>query len=793
MPLLNKPKKPHPGNRPFPQGGKPAKYQGKAKIYSWIWWGGLTLALTFLALPDWQTSTQVLTVGDICPKDIKASFDFSVEDKPTTVKRQTEAVENVPAVYDFDADFSRLAEQVRFFFGQKTNFYQRKPAASPENKSTESNFDTLEAPLKQPSLDLDQLTPEERWKLFSQQSSLRISLANFIALEDSLFDQALQSSAINLAVSATKRGIVGNKELLIAEKLKGITKRDLNTKQEQVTKDVYQFLNMNEAKEYIEKTAADTMSMDEISKQIVVELAQQTIHPNLFFNKRETEERKQQARDDIKPVFFQTKKGEMIIREGERVKEDQLARLKSLRNLKKHHALPSIIPGLIFLSLMVLYFMYSYIKKFKPGIETKQLQLLVVILLGSLLLTKFFGFIAGILSAATPDVSSQAYYNAIPFAAGALLVALLVDAQLGVMFAVMAAILASMQFRYEFNFFLISLFGSIGAVYGVTRHQSRTAILRAGLLVSGINLVLIISLNLIKSKPVALDIIYECLGGIAAGLIVATIASAALPILEYLFKITTDIRLLELSNLNQVLLKQLALEAPGTYHHSIIVGSLAEAAAEAIGANSLLSRIGAYYHDIGKITKAEYFIENHPNADRKHKKLTPSMSALIIISHVKEGVELSAQHKLPPIIGDVIKQHHGTSLIKFFYHKACEQKSAIQAINENDFRYSGPKPQTKETGIIMLADTVEATSRTLNDPTPTRIRNMVKRGLNDIYHDGQLDECDLTLKDLNLITESFVRILTSVFHTRIDYPEVKQVDAERVKKWELKSKISNES
>ncbi len=795
MSLLNKLKlRQHQfSGRPLPQAGKTSSYPAKTKIYSWLWWGGLALALTFLTLPDWQSSTQVLTVGDICSKDIKAPFDFSVEDKPTTVKRQNEAVEKVPAVYDFDTDFSRVAEQVRLFFEQKTKFYQRKPLSTPEAKNTESNHGSPETPLDQTSLSLDQLKPEERWQLFSQQSKISISLADFMALEDSLFDQPIQNAVISLAVSATKKGIVGNKELLIAEKLKGITKRDLNTRQEQVTKDVYQFLNIAEAKEYVKKAAAESLSMDEMSRRIVVDIAQQIIHPNLFFNKSETEERKLQARQDIKPVFFQIKKGEMIIREGERVKDDQLAKLKALKNLKKHHALPFIIPGLILLSLIVLYLMYSYIKKFKPGIGAKQLQLLIVILLGSLLLTKLFGFIAGILSAATPDISSQAYYNAIPYAVGALLVALLVDAQLGVMFAVMMAILVSMQFRYEFNFFLISLLGGIGAVYGVTRQQSRTAILRAGLLVSGINLGVIISLNLIKSKPVALDIVYECLGGIAAGLMVATIASAALPILESLFKITTDIRLLELSNLNQALLKQLALEAPGTYHHSIIVGSLAEAAAEAIGANSLLSRIGAYYHDIGKIAKAEYFIENHPDADLKHKKLTPNMSALILISHVKEGVELSTQHKLPPIIGDVIQQHHGTSLIRYFYHKASERKSAIQTITENDFRYSGPKPQTKETGIIMLADTAEATSRTLTDPTPTRIRSMVKKGINDIYHDGQLDECDLTLKDLNLITESFVRILTSIFHTRIDYPEVKPADPERIKKWKSKSRISNEN
>jgi hypothetical protein len=777
--------------RPLPQVGKKVRLSERIKIYPWIWWTLLVLVLTFLVLPDWRLPTQRLSVGDICPNDIKAPFDFSVEDKATTILRQNEAVEGVPAVYDFDTNYSKVREQIQLFFEQKAKFYEGKQPTTPVGREVGIDIVPSEAPAEQATLELSQLKPEERWKLFSQQSKLSITLADFIALEESLFDQAIQNAVISLVTSAMKQGIVGSKNLLITEKRKGIIKRDINTKQEQLIKDVSQFLDMEQAREYIKNTAANTLSMDEVSRRVVVNLAKAIIHPNLFFNKSETEERKQQARQQVKPVFFQIKKGEMIIREGERVKEDQLAKYRALINLRRHHALPFIIPGLIFLSALVLYLTRSYIKKFRPTLDNKQLQLLVVIIVGTLLVTKLFVFIANILSGATPDISSQAYYYAIPFAAGALLVALLVDAQMGVLFAVVVATFAGLQLRYEFNFFLLSLLGGVGAVYGVTKQQSRTAILRAGLLVSGINVAIIIPFNLIKGKPFSLDMLYECLGGMAGGLIVATIASAALPFLESLFKITTDMRLLELSNLNQPVLKQLALEAPGTYHHSIIVGSLAEAAAEAISANPLLSRIGAYYHDIGKINKAEYFIENHPEADVKHQKLSPNMSGLIVISHVKDGLELANQYKLPPTIGDVIWQHHGTSLMRYFYHKAKEHETPLQTVNENDYRYSGPKPQTKEIGIIMLADAVEATSRSLTDPTPPRLRSMVKRVMNEIYHDGQLDECDLTLKDLSQIAESFVRILTSVFHTRIDYPEVKPAKLERNKAWKSKSKIGS--
>jgi putative nucleotidyltransferase with HDIG domain len=228
---------------------------------------------------------------------------------------------------------------------------------------------------------------------------------------------------------------------------------------------------------------------------------------------------------------------------------------------------------------------------------------------------------------------------------------------------------------------------------------------------------------------------------------------------------------LELSDLNHPLLKELAIEAPGTYHHSILVGNLAESACDSIGANSLLARVGAYYHDVGKIPKASYYSENEMGAGSKHAKLTPSMSALIISKHVKEGVEMAKKYKLKGAILDFIAQHHGDSLISFFYQKAIEKSKDGVVLKEEDFRYPGPKPQTKENAIVLLADAVEAASRTLDEPTPSSIENLVKKIINNKFIDGQMDECDLSLKDIHVIAESFARVLMGVFHTRPDYPE----------------------
>jgi putative nucleotidyltransferase with HDIG domain len=230
-------------------------------------------------------------------------------------------------------------------------------------------------------------------------------------------------------------------------------------------------------------------------------------------------------------------------------------------------------------------------------------------------------------------------------------------------------------------------------------------------------------------------------------------------------------KLLEFSNLSSPLLHNLMVRAPGTYHHSVLVGNLVEAAAEAIHANPLLAKVAAYYHDIGKVSKPLYFIENVRGGDNKHDKLSPSMSALILIAHVKEGVELAKEYRLGTPIVDIIRQSHGTSLISFFYQKAKTQSLDSAAIKEQDFRYPGPKPQTREAGLVLLADAVEAASRTLSDPTPARIQGLVQKIINNIFIDGQLDECELTLKNLHEIAKSFNRVLNGIYHHRIDYPE----------------------
>jgi hypothetical protein len=244
-----------------------------------------------------------------------------------------------------------------------------------------------------------------------------------------------------------------------------------------------------------------------------------------------------------------------------------------------------------------------------------------------------------------------------------------------------------------------------------------------------------------------------------------------LPLVEIAFGVTTDISLLELSDQNHPALRRLLIQAPGTYHHSLIVGNLSEAASTAIGGNALFARVASYYHDLGKVDRPEYFIENEPAGRSRHEGLSPTISSLIITSHVRDGVALAKHHRLPPAIVDVIREHHGTSLVEFFYRAAIEEAND-RPVEEHLFRYPGPKPQSRESGIVLVADSVEAASRALEEPTSARLTKLVKDITMRRLLDGQFDECGLTFRELRIIRETFVKVLISMFHARVPYPKV---------------------
>ncbi|MFA5145154.1 MAG: HDIG domain-containing metalloprotein [Candidatus Omnitrophota bacterium] len=329
-----------------------------------------------------------------------------------------------------------------------------------------------------------------------------------------------------------------------------------------------------------------------------------------------------------------------------------------------------------------------------------------------------------------------------------------------------------------FELALPSLISGISASIFILGARKRTTIIRAGILVGIVQVISFILMDhFLINQPQRYLILM--LNGVVSSVIVLGV----LPVFEYLFKTVTNISLLELTDSHHPLLQRMALEAPGTYHHSLVVGNLSESACEAIGANALLARIGSYYHDVGKLQKPDYFSENQDASMSKHDTLAPTMSKLIIMNHVKEGVELAKKYNLNPALIDFILQHHGNSLVYYFYRRALENLEEEQEVKEEGFRYPGPLPNTKETAIVLLADSVEAATRALKEPTAAKIEEVVHKVINNKFIDGQLDECDLTLKDLEKISKVFIRILSGIYHSRVTYPEEQKISENNHKKF----------
>lgn len=362
----------------------------------------------------------------------------------------------------------------------------------------------------------------------------------------------------------------------------------------------------------------------------------------------------------------------------------------------------------------------------------------------------------------------------IPVAWATVTVAILVDEEMAFLtsgiLAVFVAVLADPLFATPFGLQvgLVALFGGVVGVHSVSKLSQRSDLARAGLFVAGINVLIVSGLALASGMSLSAWAV-SLLLGIVNGLASSVLAVGTLHWFEAGFRITSAVRLLELSNPNQPLLKRLLMEAPGTYHHSVLVGNLAEAAAEEVQANAILVRVGAMYHDIGKIKRPYFFIENQFAQDNPHDKIAPTLSALIITSHIKDGLEMAKEQKLPQGIQDIIAQHHGDSIVSFFFHKAVEDNIDVP---EEAFHYEGPKPQNKEVALVFLADSVEAAVRAMKQPTLGRIEGLVRKIIKDKLNDDQLNQCNLTFQDLDKIATAFVRVLSGIFHSRVEYPEM---------------------
>lgn len=507
-------------------------------------------------------------------------------------------------------------------------------------------------------------------------------------------------------------------------------------------------------------------------RQGTEKLLEPLIQPNMIFNAMATKANKEAARQAVEPVRILKKS--LIVQEGEKITIKHLAQLEDL-GLLRSRINKGGCAGLFFLLAIIFILVILYLYLFNRAIYDSftSLSLLGLIISLTLVLGLAARFFSGYL---------------IPVAMSAILVTVLFEPRLAVLISVVMALLFGFIVDGEFNYIIVSLCSGLVAIYSVSRLQGRSDLTKAGFYVGGINVLCITALLLLnRGFQLEYDFFREfsisILAGLGNGFFSSIMAIGLLPYLESAFGLTTAVTLLELADPGHPLLRKLLLETPGTYHHSVVVGNLAEAAAEAIKADPLLSRVAAFYHDIGKIKRPYFFVENQFTGDNPHDKISPYLSALIIRSHIKDGLELAREAKLPLPVIDIIQQHHGTSLIGFFYHQATDKEEKGIAVPEEEFRYEGPLPQTKEAAIILLADAVEAAVRSLSRPIAGRIEGMVRKIIKEKLNDGQLDEAPLTLKDLDKIGDTFVHILAGVFHQRIEYPEKElKADLERGKK-----------
>ncbi len=704
----------------------------------------LALVATLMALLGTQHCggpSMQFQAGDLVSEDLVAGMDIQVPDLQATENRRREAMAREPNVYIHDLD---REQRVSSDLGELIRAGREAQDSGEENGAAEWSL-------------------PERY----QGAVARV-------LEKHRYSEELESN-LTEALSAVMRGmVVGNRSLLLNEP--SITIMHVPGNREELLEDYVHITDLDQARAQVRDQVVRTLKYSAADREVLGDLAASYVDANLYHDPEMTRERREAAGDLVLPMSEKVARGTVLVPRGQRVDAATLEILEAIRKASATRFGLLEWLGLLAMVAMIVFFMFRYATYHQRGFKRiRRLHaLMVLVLISVLLLSRGMMWVFRHIVDALPQPFNHVddYVFLIPVSAGAVLITLLANGRIAMAYSSFAAVLFGAMFEWHFFYTVWALLVQFAAIYAITTYRNRAALLRAGLIIGLFGAGASLALSTIAGSPeeasrVAFGSGLAFVGGaVGAGLLV----SFTLPLLEGAFNVLTDIRLLELSNLDNPLLSQLAVKAPGSYNHSLVVGSLAEEGAKAIGANSLFCRVAAFYHDIGKMVKPDYYVENQ-RGENPHEKLAPSMSALIIASHVKDGIRMAREAGLPEQIVDIIPQHHGTRLMTYFYEKARTGSENSQAtIKEDDYRYPGPKPQTREAAIFMLADAAEAAARTVDEPTQNRMREMIRKVTNAIMLDRQLDECDLTFADLERIQSSFLRMLVSIYHHRVDYP-----------------------
>jgi putative nucleotidyltransferase with HDIG domain len=718
-------------------------------------------------------------LGDIAQRHLIAQRTMEMVDEETTEAKRKSSVESVLSVYDHDRRiFFQTSEKIRKAFAMLRKQHQAVLAYSEKKASQGGELEKSEVFI-------------EAKKAFSTALEIELSDAQFDALVRLKFSKRDERILVYLLAGVNKSLIVSNKELLKSEQGRGITINKIGDEEGRAEKDRPEKDRAEQVFTNISSIIDVDTARAEIGEQIkphfkgvitpyaerIAAIAKKLVVPNLTLNRQETEKRKQLALEGIKPVLVKINKGESIVRYGETINKRHLTILQQLeKNSHSDNFRFQFILTAIFLSIIL----FAVVEFLSGGLKAYQYQpkdfaAIGVLMVATILVLKGVQFIAAeALIEKFPQIPFDFYYFLVPAAAGPVILRMLMDKEPALVYSVVLAIVGGILLERNFFYAAYILSSALLASALATHIKTRSVIYRAGMITGALNVVMIACIVANTRNAASLKMLWEDIGwifwaGMLSGVLMSMIVVSLVPLIELISGRTSDLRLLELANMNHPLLRDLMVKAPGTYHHSIVIGSLVEAAAEAIGANPLMARVMAYYHDVGKMERPLYFIENQGGGYNKHDALQPHMSAMIIREHVKKGQELGEKHKLPQPIIDAMSEHHGSSTIWYFYNKARSQAEEPEFVLESDYKYDGMKPQSKETALVMLGDVVEAATRSVADPSPLRLSGVVKNILNKYFAEGQLSECDLTLRDLDSIAKSFLDVLLGIYHARIEY------------------------
>jgi cyclic-di-AMP phosphodiesterase PgpH len=668
----------------------------------------------------------------------------TVEDKESTEKKRQEALDQVKDVYTLKKEYSsNQVDLITSIFNSATEVnneikaeLKKKTEEISMNNENDTDTDAVE------QIEVSEPSINEEVTILKSKLPERLTKD----LSDQVFVALVQAS---------------NDELSIAKDLTVTAINNVMSKR--ISAD-----DVENAKKNLEEELKFAPLNTDL-RNASTELGRYAVIQNEFYDPIATEELRKQAADNVEAVKIL--QGQIIIEEGKLIRQEEYRQLELVGLLDTEKSFKPLI-GLIILITIILTALYYYFYLMKTEPEKRHANLLM------------FGIIF-ILTLAILKITSMLQifnYSGIgylfPAAMGGMLVKILIDEKLAIHTSIIFAVCGSVLFNegvsgtLNFSVGIYILFSGLAGILFLSEQNQRSKILQAGSLAAIVNLFTIWALMFLPNGQfTGLEYGYYILTAVFSGIGSAVLTMGLLPLFEASFGILSTMKLIELSNPNHPLLRKILMEAPGTYHHSVMVANLADAACEAIGANGLLARVGCYYHDIGKTRRPNFFIENQMHVENPHDRLQCDKSANIIISHVTDGVEILKKYHMPKEIIQIAEQHHGTTLLKFFYHKAIQNGEDVK---EEDYRYPGPKAQTKESAVIGIADSVEAAVRSLGQPTPEAIESIVKNIIADRLQDGQLNECDLTLKELETVAHSFCETLKGIFHSRIEYPEMKK-------------------